>query len=78
MLCKRRFAVDGEEILRVAPGPGGFWELGGFDQRAAYDNPWKGASRMAPFDQEVSRRPAREDCFVGYTARDSSICCTLH
>ena len=45
--------VDGEEVLRVDPGPSGFWNFGGFDQRQGYDNPWQGASRMAPFDQEV-------------------------
>ncbi|XP_030761868.1 beta-1,3-glucan-binding protein-like [Sitophilus oryzae] len=45
------FNVDGEEIGSVTPPSGGFWELGGFDS-ATTDNPWKGASNMAPFDQE--------------------------
>ena len=49
--------VDGEEILRVDPGPGGFWDFGEFDRKQGYNNPWQGASRMAPFDQEVRFAP---------------------
>ena len=49
--------VDGEEILRVDPGPGGFWDFGDFDRKQGYNNPWQGASRMAPFDQEVRFAP---------------------
>ena len=30
------------------------WEFGGLDQDGNIDNPWKGASKMAPFDQEVN------------------------
>ncbi|CAM9134796.1 unnamed protein product [Lampetra fluviatilis] len=45
-----RFLLDGEETLKVAPGAGGFWALGEFPNHV--DNPWKGASKMAPFDQE--------------------------
>ena len=52
-----RFMVDGEEILRVDPGPGGFWDFGDFDRKQGYNNPWQGASRMAPFDQEVRFAP---------------------
>ncbi|KAK7088455.1 hypothetical protein V1264_022376 [Littorina saxatilis] len=46
------FSVDGHETLKVAPGAGGFWEFGGFDQMQGYDNPWREGTRMAPFDQE--------------------------
>lgn len=45
-----RFLLDGEETLKVSPGGGGFWALGEFQSHV--DNPWKGASKMAPFDQE--------------------------
>ena len=48
-----RFSVDGRQTLRVAPGAAGFWGFGGLDQLDGHDNPWKGASSMAPFDQEV-------------------------
>lgn len=47
-----RFYVDDEEILRVDPGPDGFWKFSGLDE-TTYDNPWREGSRMAPFDQEV-------------------------
>ncbi|XP_076250161.1 beta-1,3-glucan-binding protein-like [Rhynchophorus ferrugineus] len=45
------YSVDGEEVGSVSPPPGGFWEMGGFDN-ATTDNPWRGGSHMAPFDQE--------------------------
>ncbi|XP_063448889.1 beta-1,3-glucan-binding protein-like [Mytilus trossulus] len=48
-----RFTIDGEEILKTVPPQGGFWELGDFDKNApGMDNPWRGSSKMAPFDQE--------------------------
>ncbi|PVD32830.1 hypothetical protein C0Q70_08277 [Pomacea canaliculata] len=47
-----KFYVDDEEILRVDPGPDGFWKFSGLDE-TTYDNPWREGSRMAPFDQEV-------------------------
>ncbi|XP_061407470.1 beta-1,3-glucan-binding protein-like isoform X1 [Lethenteron reissneri] len=45
-----RFLLDGQEILKVDPGAGGFWEFGKFP--AYLDNPWKGRGKMAPFDLE--------------------------
>jgi len=40
--------------LKTVPPAGGFWELGEFDKKQpGMTNPWRGASRMAPFDQEV-------------------------
>uniref|UniRef100_A0A182IYP3 GH16 domain-containing protein n=1 Tax=Anopheles atroparvus TaxID=41427 RepID=A0A182IYP3_ANOAO len=45
-----KFSVDDEQVLQVE---GNFWQLGQFPQRdpnAA--NPWVGAGKMAPFDQE--------------------------
>ncbi|XP_064620833.1 beta-1,3-glucan-binding protein-like [Lineus longissimus] len=48
-----RFFLDGEEILKVDPGANGFWSFGEFDTGLpGNDNPWQGASKMAPFDQE--------------------------
>lgn len=44
--------MDGEEILTVDPGPLGFWNLGEFST-SGLQSPWKGASKMAPFDQKV-------------------------
>ncbi|XP_056629844.1 uncharacterized protein LOC130440605 [Diorhabda sublineata] len=46
-----KFAVDDEEIGRVTPPGGGFWELGNLAS-TGLDNPWKRDSKMAPFDQE--------------------------
>ncbi|XP_076472838.1 beta-1,3-glucan-binding protein-like [Babylonia areolata] len=46
------FTLDGQETLKVAPGPGGFWEFGGLDQMKGHENPWRAGSHMAPFDQE--------------------------
>ena len=43
------FTVDGEEIGRVTPPQGGFWEYGNFTG----DNLWENGEHMAPFDQEV-------------------------
>lgn len=48
------FGVDDVEIGRIDPGPGGFWEYGGFEAAApGIDNPWRGGTKMAPFDQQV-------------------------
>ncbi|CAB3369581.1 Hypothetical predicted protein [Cloeon dipterum] len=48
-----RFGVDGEEIGRIDPGPGGFWEYGGFAANLPeVDNPWRFGTKMAPFDQQ--------------------------
>ena len=44
------FSVDDEEIGRVTPPGGGFWQLGALQG----ENIWKDGSKMAPFDQEVS------------------------
>lgn len=43
------FFVDGQSVGSVSPPAGGFWELG---QIQGYENPWRGASKMAPFDDE--------------------------
>jgi hypothetical protein len=49
-----RFAVDDVEMGRIDPGPGGFWDFGGFAEAApGIDNPWRYGSKMAPFDQQV-------------------------
>ncbi|XP_066259306.1 beta-1,3-glucan-binding protein-like [Euwallacea similis] len=45
------FYVDDEAIGVVNPPEGGFWELGAFNQTDV-ENPWKGGSYMAPFDQK--------------------------
>ncbi|KAK2725322.1 hypothetical protein QYM36_001689 [Artemia franciscana] len=42
--------IDGVETGRVEPPANGFWEYGAFP--AGQDNPWVGASKLAPFDQE--------------------------
>nr|KAG5688615.1 hypothetical protein BaRGS_033431 [Batillaria attramentaria] len=47
-----KFTVDGEEILKVDPGPEGFWKFSEFDQVDGLENPWAQGSHMAPFDQE--------------------------
>lgn len=46
------FTLDGQEMYKIEPGAGGFWEYGGLTQDKAYNNPWLGGSHMAPFDQE--------------------------
>ncbi|CAH1786670.1 unnamed protein product [Owenia fusiformis] len=49
-----QFFLDGEQILKVDPGPGGFWKFGEFDTRTpGSDNPWRNGTRMAPFDKEM-------------------------
>ncbi|XP_071096802.1 beta-1,3-glucan-binding protein-like [Haliotis cracherodii] len=45
------FSFDGRQTLRVSPGDTGFWGFGEFNE-TGFDNPWKGASKMAPFDKE--------------------------
>lgn len=45
-----RFFVDNVEMGTVNAG-NGFWARGGF-QNSGLPNPWAGASKMAPFDQE--------------------------
>jgi hypothetical protein len=51
-----QFAVDGEEIGKVTPPEGGFWEAGMFNSSTGtIDNPWIHGTKMAPFDKEVSR-----------------------
>lgn len=49
-----RFSIDDVELGRIAPGAGGFWEHGGFGNGRNIENPWRYASRMAPFDQKVT------------------------
>ena len=45
-------SIDDTEVLNVAPITS-MWQYGGLDQDGAIDNPWQGAGKMAPFDQEV-------------------------
>ncbi|KAK3576707.1 hypothetical protein CHS0354_024321 [Potamilus streckersoni] len=45
-----RFTVDDDEVLNVAPAEN-FWKHGGLDT-SGLENPWEGATKMAPFDQE--------------------------
>ena len=44
------FYVDGQQIGKVTPPNGGFWQLGAFSG----NNIWASGSKMAPFDQSVS------------------------
>ncbi|XP_050515651.1 beta-1,3-glucan-binding protein-like [Diabrotica virgifera virgifera] len=46
-----KFSLDDREIGRVTPPSGGFWELGNFEH-TGLPNPWRGKSKMAPFDAE--------------------------
>jgi len=47
------FDVDGQQILHVDPGTGGFWQYGDFDVNIPFaDNPWQEGDKLAPFDQE--------------------------
>lgn len=47
------FSVDDVETGTIKVGQG-FWTRGGFDAKApGTDNPWRLATPMAPFDQEV-------------------------
>lgn len=48
-----KFSIDNEEIGRIIPPEGGFWEIGQFNSSLGpVDNPWKYGSKMAPFDKE--------------------------
>jgi hypothetical protein len=42
--------IDGKVINTIFAPPGGFGSLEDFSESP---NPWKGASKFAPFDQEV-------------------------
>lgn len=44
------FLVDGKLIGEVKPNET-LWKLGDFNK--AYENPWRFATKLAPFDQEV-------------------------
>lgn len=47
------FSIDDVETGTVAVGEG-FWNRGNFNTSApGIENPWRGGSSMAPFDQEV-------------------------
>lgn len=46
-----KFSVDNNEIGRVTPPAGGFWDLGELPATGV-ENPWKSGTKMAPFDQE--------------------------
>jgi len=48
-----RLSIDDVVQVNAAPGPGGFWDLGGFGLPQT-SNPWRHSKnqRMAPFDQE--------------------------
>lgn len=52
--CKEylKFSIDNVELGTVKPPAGGFWELGAFPDDV--ENPWRFASKMAPFDEEVN------------------------
>ncbi|CAH0546480.1 unnamed protein product [Brassicogethes aeneus] len=45
------FSIDDEVIGEVRPTDQGFWNLGELD-KTNLENPWKGGSKMAPFDEE--------------------------
>ncbi|XP_049958309.1 beta-1,3-glucan-binding protein-like [Schistocerca serialis cubense] len=48
-----KFSIDGTEIGTVTPTDEGFWSYGGFNtDLPAAENPWRYATKMAPFDQE--------------------------
>jgi hypothetical protein len=49
-------SFDGQEMMRVEPGPGGFWTYGKLDTELPPEsNPWQYSSNiMAPFDEEVN------------------------
>lgn len=51
---KITFSVDDVETATV-PVAKGFWSRGAFDEKLpGVENPWRHATPMAPFDQEVS------------------------
>lgn len=45
-----KFSLDNVELGTITPTAGGFWELGAFP--ANVENPWRFATKMAPFDEE--------------------------
>ena len=45
-------SIDDSEVLNVRP-QNTMWEYGGLDRDGDIDNPWRGAGKMAPFDQQV-------------------------
>ncbi|XP_045463336.1 beta-1,3-glucan-binding protein-like [Harmonia axyridis] len=45
------FKIDNQTIGTASPPEGGFWEMGDFSNTNMV-NPWRGGSKMAPFDQE--------------------------
>ncbi|CAG2066424.1 unnamed protein product, partial [Timema podura] len=48
-----KFSLDNEELGTVTPNDQGFWGLGGFSAiNPTAENPWRFATKMAPFDQE--------------------------
>ena len=49
-----RFYVDGIPIGQVDPPPGGFWDIGHFDQNPGGPNIWANGTSMTPFDYPVS------------------------
>uniref|UniRef100_A0A6P7GVM9 Beta-1,3-glucan-binding protein-like n=1 Tax=Diabrotica virgifera virgifera TaxID=50390 RepID=A0A6P7GVM9_DIAVI len=46
-----KFSLNDREIGKVTPPSGGFWELGNLE-KTRLPNPWRGSSKMAPFDAE--------------------------
>ncbi|CAH1802561.1 unnamed protein product [Owenia fusiformis] len=48
-----QFWIDGESIMTADPGPNGFFNFGGWDQRFGPEtNPWQySQNKMAPFDK---------------------------
>ena len=48
-------SIDDSEVLNVRP-QNTMWEYGGLDRDGDIDNPWRGAGKMAPFDQQVILR----------------------
>lgn len=50
-----KFSIDDVETGRITPGAGGFWDLGVSSGAfpANVENPWRFATKMAPFDEEV-------------------------
>ncbi|XP_072940474.1 beta-1,3-glucan-binding protein-like [Epargyreus clarus] len=47
-----KFTLDDEELGTITPDEGGFWKIGEFGKTPNVDNPWKYATKMAPFDQK--------------------------
>jgi hypothetical protein len=46
-----RFGIDDEEIGRITPPAGGFYEYGNFATEGIA-NPWASGTKMAPFDKD--------------------------